>query len=195
MNPISLYVCVHNEEARIGEFLRHHAPLCDQVVLVDQASTDQTLGIAREVLAEWGGEYEFVLEPCRGFSEASYPFALPRCNQEWLLVLFPDETLTERFEIELPGLICDQGLDAYRLLRHTTVENGPSFLEPTLRLVRRNLARTVPIVHNDPTCVTNRVRNLEYTCIDHNKTALEQHEDNVRYSRLGTVTWPRDWKP
>jgi hypothetical protein len=188
-DSISLIAVVHNEAPRIEAFIRQTAPLVDQIVLVDQASTDGTLGLALEAWYRTGVTHKLlrtVHEPCRGFSEASNPLALSYCTSEWVFVLFPDETLTEDFIESLPLLVANPAFDAYRLKRDSSID-GHVFLndELTMRLVRRRFITLEPTVHSDPGSTSSKICDLPYTAIVHAKTHAEQESDNARYASLG----------
>jgi len=184
---VSMIVVVHNEHERIHDFLRRHAPLVDEVVFVDQASTDGTLELGVIALGDYAKSFTTLRHPCLGFSEASNPAALMACTKEWVLTLFPDEQLTPEFIGQFRDLIADPNVDGYWLQRDSWI-GGRLWLggEHCMRLVRRHCMQVVPYVHNDPICGTSRKAMLGFTCIVHDKTMEEQHADNVRYQGLKT---------
>jgi len=73
-----------NDERRIGRCLETLYP-CDEILIVDEGSTDQTVRIAREYGASVIGPVNEQLPG--GFAQAS--------GAEWVLCLDPRESLTE----------------------------------------------------------------------------------------------------
>lgn len=196
MNPISLILVIHNEEARIAGFLRQVYPLVSQIVMVDQASTDCTRVNACGTLMELDLERQLRNEPpvawhiyddkCRGFSEASNPMALSHCTEPWVLVLFPDETIMPAFAADLPNLLYRGDTDGWQIKRSTYVDDGLLVAdEPTIRLVLREQIHLEPLLHRDPECKSGRLGRPTYTALEHRKTGLEQHADNMRYFTIG----------
>jgi hypothetical protein len=191
VNPISLILVVHNEAERIADFMKMVCPLVKQIVLIDQSSTDGTKAIAARawIQSDLRPKMTWADEPCRWFSEASNPLALSLCREPWVLVLFPDETLTSEFVAALPQLCADPNVDGYSLLRDNYIDGKVWLLkEPTMRLIRREHCQMIPVVHTDPICTSSKRVALPYVCIMHEKTLAEQHIDNVRYQSLGTET-------
>ncbi len=104
-NGISLCMIVKNEKNNpaggIGSFLQHHLHLCDEVVLVDTGSTDNTKEIAREFGSQVG---IFNYEWNNSFSDARN-FSLEQANYDKILVLDADERLCVSSKKELEDFL------------------------------------------------------------------------------------------
>lgn len=90
MTKLSLCMIVKNEEAFLKDCLEQAKPHCDEMIVVDTGSTDQTKIIARECGAQ---VYDF--EWCDDFAKARN-FSLEKANGEWILVLDADERMTKQ---------------------------------------------------------------------------------------------------
>ena len=88
MATLSLSMIVRNEERTIGRVLACARSFCDQMVVVDTGSDDQTVRIARDSGAEvhhqaWTQDFS-----------AARNFALSRCTGEWMIWLDADDVVT-----------------------------------------------------------------------------------------------------
>lgn len=97
---VSIIICCHNGASRLPETIKHiqnqvvprHIPW--EFILVDNASTDNTIDIAEQVWSEryCSGEFRLVSEPVlglsharkRGFEEAQYDFMIMCDDDNWL---------------------------------------------------------------------------------------------------------------
>lgn len=96
-SPISVIVITRNEERNIVACLES-VQWCDDIVVVDALSGDQTVELARGftptvVVCEW-----------KGFSE-SKAYALTLARHEWVLWLDADERVTPELAQELRNLV------------------------------------------------------------------------------------------
>lgn len=173
---ISLLLVVYNEAERLPDFLAHIRPHVDEIVAVDQASTDLT----RVLLLEAGAV--LLSHPHYGYAEASRQVGYDACTGDWVLVLAPDETLTP-YALERLALWChDPTVDAYSLREVTTV--GGLIKEDAChpRLFRRGTVAMTSQIHTEMVCITGRqVEVREDICILHHKTYYEQALDDARY--------------
>ncbi len=97
--PISVFVISRNEENNIEDCLKS-VKWCDEIVLVDAFSTDNTVNKARNFtdrifLREWDG-----------FSEQK-TYALEKTCSEWVLSLDADERVTPELKDEILNVLED----------------------------------------------------------------------------------------
>lgn len=95
--PVSVCIPVRNEEKNLPECLASLQQAFDEVVVVDSASTDETVSIAQAAGAtvltfEWNGQFP----KKRNWTLNTHSFRHP-----WVLFLDADERLTPEFIIEL----------------------------------------------------------------------------------------------
>lgn len=109
--PFSVAIITKNEEERLPACLAS-VSFCDDVVVIDSDSVDNTVAVARE-----HGARVFI-EPWQGFSYQKQ-FAVNQCQHRWVLILDADE----RLPAETAQLIQQQlakpkpGTTAYSLRR------------------------------------------------------------------------------
>lgn len=87
---LSLIAIAKNESAAMADFLINHAPLCDEMVVVDTGSDDGTPAIA-----EAHGAKVFTFAWCDDFSLARN-FSLTMATGRWVLCLDIDEMIDPR---------------------------------------------------------------------------------------------------
>jgi glycosyltransferase involved in cell wall biosynthesis len=90
MSSISALIHTYNDERRLGRTLETLHP-CDEIVIVDHASSDNTAKVAREYGAK-------VIPAVSGVQDGAYA---TDCKHDWVLCLLPTETLTEVLEASL----------------------------------------------------------------------------------------------
>lgn len=191
-NPISAVLVVRNEIGRIETSLKALRPYVDEIVVVDQQSDDGTREAA-ESLAD-----KVYTDTLHGYAEASFPFAFSKASSEWILLISPDEELTQGFAQSLRILTADPlnygNVDSYNVIRRTTVAGKPAEELRTTRLFRRGSVHIPTHLHSEPEPLDeSRVARPGYVCIVSDKTAEEQELDNQRYDALmrrGILTRP-----
>jgi len=95
--PLSAVLVTHNEEQRLPAALES-LRFCDDVVVVDDGSTDRT----REV-AERAGARVVVNSPWPGFA-AQRNRALDEARHDWVLTIDADERVTPALRVQIEGV-------------------------------------------------------------------------------------------
>lgn len=113
MRRITALLHTKDDERRIGRCLETLYP-CDDIVIVDHGSSDQTLRVAREYGAK-------IFAKKNGAAANEYT---PRVEAEWILCLDPHESLTESlaaslFDWKLQSLAGEHEAFAVRLREET----------------------------------------------------------------------------
>jgi (heptosyl)LPS beta-1,4-glucosyltransferase len=129
-----------NEERDLPAFLEHLTPWVDEIVIVDDGSTDRTEEIARA-----GGEkVNFFVSPRKPgeyYSDQANK-GIDVATSDWLLHMDIDERVTEQLRAEILQLIRDPGMDAYGYHRlnfflHRPIKHGLWGFYRSERLARR----------------------------------------------------------
>ena len=105
MAKLSIVLAVRNEEENIGRCLESVRGLADEIVVVDEYSTDKT----REIAEKLGAKVYF--EPHHDIFHITKQKALDHATGDWILQLDADEVVTEALAKEIKLAISGQGLE------------------------------------------------------------------------------------
>ena len=187
---LSVAIITKNEEANLGRTLAS-VRWADEIVIVDSASTDRTVDIARSFGARI---YD---EAWQGFA-ASKNSAIAKCTGTWILSLDADEELSPELQQQIRNLLpSNPPTDAYYLRRRNLflgrwIKHGGFYPDPKLRLFRRTAASfaSPPQFQDRPVHETitfdGNASTLDYDLIHHAYPTLETYIEHMdRYSTLG----------
>ncbi len=144
MTKLSAVIITRNEEKNIGECLSA-LHFCDEKIVVDSGSTDQTVKIA----ADHGAKV--VPRPFTNFSEQKN-FGIEKACGEWVLLIDADERVSEALSFEIQKTIESAKFDGYFLHRLNCIfgrwmRYGDNKNDFQLRLVRKERAYFKGVVH------------------------------------------------
>jgi glycosyltransferase involved in cell wall biosynthesis len=135
MPKITALLHTHNDALRLGRALESLRP-CDEVLVIDDCSEDETTRIAREHGAR-------LKSAIAGVTPGAY--AMDAAN-EWILCLLPTEALSEALEASLlewkdqtPG----ENTACFNVAIREENEQGWHLREPEVRLINRKLVNWV----------------------------------------------------
>jgi glycosyltransferase involved in cell wall biosynthesis len=154
---LSAIVITRNEAAKIADCLDSLA-FCDERIVVDCGSADDTVRIARE----HGARVEH--HAFEGFG-AQKNFALSLASGEWVLSVDADERVSPALAAEIMAAIGGSGADGYEMPRSSsflgrTMRHSGWYPDFVLRVFRRGRARfSNDIVHERVRC-EGRVQRL-----------------------------------
>ena len=184
MPRLSAIIITRNEAANIGDCLDSLA-FCDERIVVDSGSTDETPAIAgqkgaRVVARDWAG------------FGAQKNYALSLAQGDWVLSIDADERVTPELAREIDLAIARGNADGYEVSRSSTffgrrqMRHSGWFPDRVLRLFRRGKARfSDDIVHERVIC-QGTVARLDAPLLHYPVARLE---DAIRrmdsYSTLG----------
>jgi glycosyltransferase involved in cell wall biosynthesis len=180
---LSAIIITRNEAAKIADCLDSLA-FCDERIVVDCGSEDDTVRIARERDARVEHR-EFA-----GFG-AQKNFALSLANGDWVLSVDADERVSPALATELKAAIGDGKADGYEMPRRSSflgreMRHSGWYPDYVLRLFRRGAARfSDDIVHERVVCA-GEVRRLKEPLVHHPVARLEDALARMdRYSSAG----------
>jgi len=187
---LSVAIITKNEEANIARTLAS-VQFADQIVVLDSASTDRTVEIARSYNAM---VYD---EPWKGFA-GSKNSAIAKCTGVWILSLDADEELSPELQQQIRTLLpTNPPTDAFYIRRRNLflgrwIKRGGFYPDPKLRLFRRTAANFAgtPRFQDRPVHETiafdGEASTLDYDLIHHAYPSLESYIEHMdRYSTLG----------
>jgi glycosyltransferase involved in cell wall biosynthesis len=142
---VSACVLTCNERGRLAECLERLA-WADEIVVVDDESTDGTVEVARHFTSR-----VFVRAKQEDFA-AQRNFAMEQARGEWMLFVDADERVTEVLRDEIREAVGRPRHSGYLLRRQEIhfghfFRHGESLHVPLLRLARRGAGRWVGRVH------------------------------------------------
>ncbi len=181
---LSAVLIVHNEEANLGACLASIRDIADEIVVLDDGSTDASVAIAREsgarvamrVFDDFGRQKQAALDMATG---------------SWILSIDADERVTPALAREIARVIrSERAADGY-WLRRTMVYLGQRLRfggagsEWILRLARRERTRFAALPVHEHLIVEGRTERLP-GALDHLKyRSLREHVDTInRYTEL-----------
>lgn len=168
---------VFNEEARLEECLSDAREFVDEIVVVDQMSTDRTPEIAQR-LAD-----VYVRDVHHGHAEPSRELAASHSSGDWILILDADERMSDLLKAELRSLT-ERGADGYWIRKVNFVGGVDQGTILHYRLVRTSRVRFDPGPHGGATAVSDNVERFDEIGIVHEKSIDEQIFDDARYDRM-----------
>jgi glycosyltransferase involved in cell wall biosynthesis len=187
---LSVAIITKNEEANLARTLAS-VQFADEIVVLDSASTDRTVEIARNFNAI---VYD---EAWQGFA-GSKNSAIAKCTGDWILSLDADEELSPKLQQQIQMLLpYNPPTDAYYIKRRNLflgrwIKYGGFYPDPKLRLFRRTAANfaSTPQFQERPVHETiafdGEAATLDYDLIHHAYPTLETYLEHMdRYSTLG----------
>ena len=98
---LSVFIIAKDEADRIGEAIASVVSLCDEVIVVDSGSNDDTVAVAKAAGAEVTHQDFLGYGPQKRFAEKL-------CKNDWVLNIDADEPLTKAAQDEVKAL-CESG--------------------------------------------------------------------------------------
>ncbi len=114
---ISAVVLTKNEEKNIERCLKS-IDFCDEIIVVDDYSTDRTIEIVRKIYVGVGLDrpiYKVFQRKLNNDFAAQRNFGLGKASNEWVLFIDADEVVSENLKLEIKNLKFET--DAYYLKR------------------------------------------------------------------------------
>lgn len=102
-NKLSVVLATFNEEKNIGECLKSCKGIADEIIVVDEYSTDKTRSIAE------GYGAKVFLEPHHDIFHITKQKALEKATGDWILQLDADERVTPELASEIRFIVSSDG--------------------------------------------------------------------------------------
>jgi hypothetical protein len=173
---LSAFVIVHNEERQLGDCLESLRGLVDELVILDDGSTDATVEVARKA----GARVEH--RAFDGFGSQKQA-ALDLTSGDWVFSIDADERVTPELAREIREMIASshaKSADGYWIRRELVYLGEPLHFGGTgsdwvLRLARRANARFVPLPIHERMEVEGRTARLRHTLRHVQYHSLSEH--------------------
>lgn len=106
---ISFGAVIHNEERHILGLLNNLRHYTDDIVLIDQASTDKTEELVMEWSKTWKGDINWIPETAKGYGDPDRTLLLRSGKYGWMFMIDADE----RIPLGIPLIhLSNMGYDA-----------------------------------------------------------------------------------
>ena len=134
MSSIAAIILTKNEEEMLPDCLES-VKFCDEIIVVDDGSDDDTLKIAKRYKAK-------IVEAKGGFSKKRNQGA-KKAGSEWLFYIDADERATPLLRKEIEGVIKKDGFTAYAIPRKNILlgremKHGGWWPDYVLRLIKKD---------------------------------------------------------
>lgn len=176
---LSVLAMCRDEEKDLPAFLQHLLPWIDEIVLLDDGSTDRTVAIAKAA----GEKVNLICSPrSKGeyFSD-KLNLGLRHVTSEWVIRMDIDERIPPALRGEILAAIRVSDVDAYSYHRHNfflhrPVTGGGWQLWRTMRLVRSGCFRFEGKIHDKCVLLNPRsqVRHLKHSMWHYNEDCYEK---------------------
>ena len=187
MSKVSGLIICNNEEKNIEECIKS-IRWCDEIILIDSYSIDNTLAIAEKYTDkifqnEW-----------KGFAEQR-KYALTKTNYEWIFSLDADERCTPELEIEIKKLmskniIPDNGFEIPRksFFLNKWIKHGGWYPNHQLRLFRKEAASISERLVHECYKVTGKTGKLKNNILHYTVSSVTEYVNKInRYSGLSAL--------
>ncbi len=195
MPLLSAIVVTRNEAADIGVCLESLA-FCDERIVVDSGSTDDTVGIARQK----GTRVEF--HEWRGFGPQKN-YALSLATGAWVLSVDADEIVTPELAAAIKAAVAAGAADAFEFPRLSSfcgrqILHSGWYPDYVLRLFRRGKGRFDDVAVHERVICEGVVQRLAPPLIHHPVVKLEDALERLdRYStakaQMLVASGRREW--
>jgi glycosyltransferase involved in cell wall biosynthesis len=175
---LSAYIIVKNESRDLPGCLESLKGVADQVIVVDDQSTDNTVILAKD----WGA---MVLSRKLDGYGTQKQFALEQCTGDWVLSLDADERLTPPLAKEIKDIIGRQeGPDGYYISRKMfflghRLRFGGVGKDWVLRFFRRSKGKYLPKEIHEQVTVDGTVRRLKGSIDHYSYATLDEYLEKI----------------
>lgn len=179
---ISLVVSAYNEEKMIGDCLKSAKLVADEIVLVDNSSTDKTAEIAREYTSII---YKRPNDPVMLNKNKNFGFS--KAKGEWLISLDADERITPELAKEIKNAIRQQDVNGFEIPRKNIIfgkwiRHSIWWPDYNLRLFRTKHGKFAEKHVHEKLQVVGNVGKLENSMIHENYQGVSQFINKLNNS-------------
>ncbi len=183
MKDISLFIITKNESDKIKDCIESAKLVCNEIIVCDSNSTDNTVQIA-ESLGAKVVKHDFI-----GFADQKN-YALSKCSGKWALSLDADEVLSEDLAKEIASLPDNSEFNGYFIHRvnyflggrmnHSGLNN-----EYILRLIRVGCGNYRDVLVHEGLEISGKIGRLKNEMLHYSYSDLSNYFDKFnKYTSL-----------
>ncbi len=171
---LSVIVITRNEEINI-RFCLESVKWVDEIVIIDQSSSDRTKEISREYTDK------IFVTPAKGTCNADRMFAISKTSFDWILFLDADELVPSDLKEEVQTILKDpKGYTSFYLGRKNFflgkwIKGGGWYPAYCIKLFRKGYAYFPPEVHHDGCPQGGKVGYLKVKTLHYTYKTLSQY--------------------
>lgn len=177
---LSVIISAHNEEKNIEECLKSVKNIADEIILIDNSSTDNTATVAKKMGAE------VISRKNNKMLNVNKNFGFSNATGDWILSIDADERVTNDLSSEISDILKSHSTTinnnsqvAYRLPRKNIIfgkwiEHTGWYPDYQTRLFKRDKAKFAEKHNHEQLSVDGEIGSLEYPIVhDHYKSIDE----------------------
>lgn len=178
MSGLSAYLIVRNEARDIAGCLDSLKGLADQVIVVDDQSTDNTVALCKQ----WGAKV--FSRKLDGFARQKQ-YALDQCTGDWVLSIDADERVRPELAREIKETLAkNDGTEGFFVSRNMyflghRLRHGGVGQDWVLRLFRRTKGCYLPLEIHEKVVVNGPTRRLQGAMDHFSYATLEEYLEKV----------------
>lgn len=184
---LSVVINAQNVEADLPRALASVKGLADEIVVIDQGSTDKTSEIAKKF-----GANVFEHESVK-YVELTRNFAISKATGDWILILDPDEEIPDSLANEIRKILKNPKADYYRIPRKNIIfdkwiENTLWWPDYQTRLFKKRKITWNETIHSVPMTIGTGYdlpAEEKLAILHHNYDSIEQYLERLnRYTSV-----------
>jgi len=177
VSSLSVILITKNEEADLPRCLASLS-FADEIIIVDNGSTDRTPEIAQEYGAT------FYSEEWHGFGPQKN-IALSKASSDWVFSIDADEVVPEQLAMEIKSIVDNPNCEGYEIPRVTTfcgkkVRFGDWGRDRVLRLFKRGVGEFTNDQLHERVVVDGTIGCLKNAMIHNSVSSIEDAKEKMR---------------
>lgn len=175
MGKLSVVISAFNEEKKIEDCLKS-ASFADEIVFIDNSSSDNTLKIAKKYTAK-----VFIREN-NPMLNVNKNFGFSKAGNEWILSLDGDERITDELKKEIQSIIKNDKKDVNgfwisrkNIIFGKWIQNSIWWPDYQLRLFRKNRGKFLEKHVHEYLEVEGKTEKLQHSMIHQNYSSISQY--------------------
>lgn len=190
MAKLSVVVNTYNEAGIVSRALSSIKDIAGEIVIVDMQSQDNIKEIAKKYNARFFSHRRvYYVEPVRNF-------AISKTSGDWVLLIDPDEVISNSLKQKIQKIITSSSLDYYRLPRKNMIfgkwiKHAKWWPDYNIRLFKRGKVVWSEIIHSVPTTIGkggDLKAEEKYAITHHHYESIDQFlEKMTRYTTAQSV--------